>query len=98
MTDKAPLISPSVGRVVWFHPAPTKEPAPTLAAIIAAVNPDGSINLMVISAGGDPHGERNVFLWAGDDDAKRPVGAYAEWMPYQKSVARGDIPATKHAT
>ena len=27
-----------------------------------------------------------------------PAGAYAEWMPYQKAVAAGQVPPTLHAT
>ena len=88
-------ITPTVGRVVWFHPRRDDNIArnPTyphhndpLAAHIAAVISPSIVNLMVIDAKGMPHGYEGVFLHDGQSDA--PVnGDWCEWMPYQKGQA-----------
>lgn len=86
------MIEPTVGRVVWYHPAesevgehglvPSDQP---LAAVVAYVHSDTIINLMIIEANGVTHARTEVTLIQGDD--KAPEGAFAEWMPYQKGQA-----------
>lgn len=53
------------------------------------------VNLAVFNANGGVMGFTGVPLWQGDGEP--PVGEYAEWMPYQKQVAAGVIPAVLHA-
>lgn len=85
-------IEPTVGCVVWYRPA-SDEDGPhgqhkgdqPLAAHVAAVNDDGTINLMVIEQSGTPFGRTAVPLVQEGDNI--PPGAYAEWMPYQKGQA-----------
>ncbi len=96
------MITPTVGRVVWYRPAPTEtitgnDGAQPLAAIIAHVWSDTCVNLAVIDANGAMTNRTSVFLYQGDD-YPRPSSQFAEWMPYQKAVAAGDIPPAKHAT
>jgi hypothetical protein len=90
------VITPTVGRVVWYHRGARSgftghhyEDQP-LAAHVAYVNDDGSINLMVIDAHGTPFAVRNVPLVQDGgvvpDDAAAGPG-WAEWMPYQKGQA-----------
>ena len=85
------MISPTVGRVVWFHPGSgdriMRYPDQPLAAHIAHVWSDTNVNLMVIDADGACCSRTSIFLM---QDGGRPVSsgeAYCEWMPYQKGQA-----------
>ena len=89
-------IDPTVGRVVWYHRGARAgftghhyEDQP-LAAHVAYVNADGTVNLMVVSAHGVPFGVMNVPLVQDGEpvpaDAEFSAG-WAEWMPYQKGQA-----------
>lgn len=90
------MIKPTIGRVVWYwvaKPSPQQQP---LAAIVANVIDDGHVNLSVFDAEGNQRGETNVPLV--QEEGVEVVGShYCEWMPYQKAVAAGVIPAVKHA-
>lgn len=93
------MISPTVGRVVWYHPGPEdpwgSKSDEVQAAIIAAVFSDTEVNLMVITPNGEPYQRQHVTLHQEGNEA--PANGYAEWMPYQKQVASGQIPPTLHA-
>jgi hypothetical protein len=84
------MITPTVGRVVWYCPGP-EDPTPIfrdepLAAHIARVKNDRLVNLLVIRADGVTYGRHDVVLLQDGD--KRPrEGRYCEWMPYQKGQA-----------
>lgn len=94
-------IDPTVGRVVWFHP-PTNstkhgfEPHAVCAAQIARVLPNGRVNLGVLDGNGENHSMTDVPL-IQEGDEKPANGYYAEWMPYQKSVAKGETAPVLHA-
>jgi hypothetical protein len=92
------MIKPTIGRIVLYHPpfvpdSGTNEE--TCASIVVAVHSDEIVNLAVFDSVGNLHPHLTVFLFQGEGD--RPAGAYAEWMPYQKAVAAGNIPPTLHA-
>jgi len=94
-------IDPTVGRMILFHPPsnsanPTFAPSATCAAIIAAVLPDDRLNLAVFDSNGAVHSMEKVPLIQEGDDAPAD-GYYAEWMPYQKSVAKGETAPVLHA-
>ena len=76
-------IQPTVGRVVWYNPDSIKHPEARLAAHVASVIDEDTVNLMVIDEFGEPHSTRNVHLVHEGDC---PV-ACCEWMPYQKGQA-----------
>jgi hypothetical protein len=87
-------ITPTVGRVVYYAPhanvgsAGFHEPAAgaPLAAIVAAVHDDGTLNLSVFDAQGFPHSRLDVPLV--DEWGEGPKGGnYAYWMPYQLAQA-----------
>lgn len=92
------MIHPSVGRVVWYHPG-QGDPGPDpqgqpLAAIVTHVWSDTCVNLAVFDTNGIPYNRTSVYLHQGDVAVSgRP---YAEWMPYQKKVAKGEIEPTLH--
>lgn len=85
------MISPTAGRIVWYHPAKTEMlahalPYPTpLAAIVAYVWDDRMVNLTVFDANGAMHAKTSVKLVQDGDE--RPTGSYCEWMPFQKGQA-----------
>lgn len=94
-------IDPTVGRSIWFYPQSnstnsTFAPGATCAAIIAAVLPDDRLNLAVFDSNGAAHSMEGVPLIQEGDEAPAD-GYYAEWMPYQKSVAKGETAPVVHA-
>jgi hypothetical protein len=85
-------IDPTVGKTVWFNPAYNSTnsafaPATVCAAIVAAVLPDGRVNLAVFDANGASHSMEKVPL-VQDGEASPENGYYAEWIP------EGGKPAT----
>ena len=85
------MITPTVGRVVWFHPGrgfagcPAGEGIP-LAALIARVWSDTCINIGGFDANGMPFAATSVWLLQDGNDVPTE-GHWAEWMPYQKGQA-----------
>ena len=79
------MIKPTIGRVVWFHPAGSTPEEQPLVAIIAHVWSDTCINLAVFDTNGVASNQTSIFLFQGDGE--RPSSLYAEWMPYQQGQA-----------
>ena len=86
------MIKPTIGRVVWYHPI--EHHAQPYAAMVSYVHSDSVINLGGFTPNGIPFSGTSVFLWDGEGEA--PQGPYAEWVPYQKQVAAGQIAPTLH--
>jgi hypothetical protein len=88
------MITPTVGRVVWYHPVVSEEmlhSLPTimnqpLAAIVAGVWSDTCVNLAVFDANGNAHSRTSVLL-VQDGEPIPGAGNWCEWMPYQKGQA-----------
>jgi hypothetical protein len=78
------MITPTVGRVVWFRERDDRGMQP-YAAIIAYVHSDTKVNLMVIEPDGTTWGCENVELLQDNYNAADDV--WCEWMPYQKGQA-----------
>lgn len=78
------MISPSIGRVVWYYTNPRE--AQANAAIVTYVWNDRMINLVVFDANGVPRSETSVDLLQ-DDEKPSGQSRWAEWMPYQKGQA-----------
>lgn len=90
------IIQPTVGRVVWYHPAASQrikgQPDDQLcAAIVVYVWGDRMVNLTVMTPNGAPYGVTSVTLVQDGDTA--PLERYCEWMPYQKAVVKTAAPA-----
>lgn len=90
------MIKPTVGRIVNYWPSHLDlEPIPVpftyypgshpCAAQIAFVWSDTCVNLSIVDHAGVLHSRTSVPLYHGD--GPRPVGAYCEWMDYQKGQA-----------
>lgn len=94
-------IDPTVGRVVLFHPPSNStkagfEPNAICAAQIAKVLPDGRLNLGVLDGNGAHHSMTEVPL-IQEGEPPPENGYFAEWMAYQKSVAKGETAPVLHA-
>jgi hypothetical protein len=92
------MIKPTIGRIVWYHPAFAADSGTneaTRAAIVCYVHSDTCVNLAIFDLDGSYHSKTEVELYQGDGGT--PGSEYAEWMPYQKSVAAGEISPTLHA-
>jgi hypothetical protein len=75
-------MKPTIGRIVWYHPAPSV----THAAKIAHVHSDTCVNLAVVDTNGVAYNKTSVLLV--NDNVERPTGGnFCEWMPYQKRQA-----------
>lgn len=94
MNTPNPIILPSIGRVVWFHPSPNsgetnfathQADGVPYAAIVAHVWSPSLVNLAVLDANGVPHSRTSVVLI--QDGVPQPADAFCEWMPYQKGQA-----------
>ncbi|MES2247592.1 MAG: DUF2829 domain-containing protein [Pseudomonadota bacterium] len=102
MTEPNPIIIPTIGRVVWYRPAPRTgssgfsphhTPNTPYAAIVACVWNDALVNLSVFDANGTPHSRTSVALIQAGQEPPTD-NAYCEWMPFQKGqAARQDAAA-----
>lgn len=99
------MITPTNGRIVWYTPAShgdghppiiQHDPLVPLAAMVVHVWGDRMVNLVVFDSDGYPHRRTSVVLLQ-DDDPKPEGGRFCAWMPYQKSVAKGEIAPNLHA-
>jgi hypothetical protein len=87
------MITPTVGRVVWYRPSEWdvgqgmatdyKQP---FVALVAYVHTDHLVNLVVWDHNGTFFSRAEVRLKQGDEILPDNSG-YAEWMPYQKGQA-----------
>lgn len=95
------MISPTVGRKVWYRPCPAdiegqggnskmevngNEP---LDATVVAVWGDRCINIAVLDIYAGLHERRSVTL-IQEGDTPPSTGRYAQWMPYQTAQAKKD--------
>jgi hypothetical protein len=80
------MIKPSIGRIVWFHPA-NHASEQQCAAIITYVHEDNLINIAAFSPEGAYEAFQNVYL-VQDEELPPASSSYAQWMPYQKAVAK----------
>lgn len=82
------MITPTVGRIVWFTPARNSyvmHRDQPLAAIVAYVHSDHMINIAYWDANGMFNSATSVPLI--QDNETKPADFYCEWMPYQKGQA-----------
>lgn len=89
------MITPTVGRIVLYFEA--SRPAQPLAALVAAVNVDGTLNLAYADSTGEMFAVQSVYLKQDGVTPPAKLIDWAEWMPYQKAVAAGTIPPALHA-
>lgn len=82
------MISPSIGRIVWYHPhISERDPnAQPLAAIVAKVISDRIVTLGVFRGDGTSFAAQSVPLLQDGDEIDLEK-AFCEWMPFQKGQA-----------
>lgn len=78
------MITPTVGRIVWYHP---KEGDPgydgsnvPLAAVVCFVHSAIMVNLAIFDRNGHRYARTSVTLWQGLP-GEGPQYGYAEWPP-----------------
>ena len=85
------MISPTVGRVVWFWPTGLTKTEQPWAALVTFVHDDHRINVGGFNANGEPFAMTSVRLLQDDDPSTAPC---ATWMPYQKGQAANVLRCT----
>lgn len=96
------MITPTIGRKVWFRHNGVKVGAPfgvpqpkvldstaPMDATVVYVHSDRKVNLLVVDHIGNTYPVQNVLMLQGDESFT-PVEVYCEWMDYQKSQAEKD--------
>ncbi len=82
------MISPTIGRVVWYYPVghiPGEQPQ---VALIAHVWSETCVNLAIFDGNGIPYAKPPTSVLLVQDGNERPGGGnFCEWMPYQKGQA-----------
>ena len=97
------MITPTIGRQVWFHHGGNyphvKALGPIFAATIVHVWDDRCINIAALDSDGMLFGVQQVALIQDTGDSNiNVVNPFATWMPYQKAVASGQQAPTLHET
>lgn len=92
------MIIPTIGRVVLVRNrhANVRKDYPE-AATVAFVHNDRLINVSGVDHDGMLFAMHSLQL-VQEEDAAPTDAPYAEWMPYQKAVAKGEIAPVLHAT
>lgn len=94
------MIVPTIGRVVWYFPDDydikirgmhSLDRAHPFAADVVFVHSDTCVNLKVHDHTGHSYNRGSVPINV------EGISPRAEWMPYQKAVAGGEIKPTLHA-
>lgn len=95
------VITPTIGRRVWYWPSDYDQvdsassainvcdPAQACDAGVVMVHGDRLVNLSVTDHLGHTHRRLSVVL-IQEGDALPPGGGYATWMPYQQGQAKKD--------
>jgi len=89
------MITPTIGRVVWFQPAKSADqPLRTqpFSASVAYVHGDRCINVGYFDQNGVAHNACSVTLLQ-DDEVGNACGHFAQWMPYQTAQAKKEAAA-----
>jgi hypothetical protein len=84
------VMKPTVGRVVWYYTglAEKQRLVQPRAATVAYVQSDKLVNLTISNPNGGTYGMIDVYFY--HEGETEPVGAFAEWMPYQLQQAKKD--------
>lgn len=77
------MIQPTVGRMILFRAPSSSKP---LAATVAAVNDDGTINIGYLDSIGAHHSSQFIRI-IEPGDTVGPEEHWCEWMPFQLGQA-----------
>ena len=81
------MITPTVGRIMWYWPVKDQRGDQPLAAIVAHVWGNDMVNLCVFDQNGTPSSRTSVPIVQDGSPYIAGDSPYAEWMPYQKGQA-----------
>ncbi|MCC6172091.1 MAG: hypothetical protein IT481_08685 [Gammaproteobacteria bacterium] len=87
------MITPTVGRVMWYRPGEQlgalvqHDAAQPMVAHVCYVWNDNLVNLLVIDHAGVRHARTSVPVVQGGSPYTAGPSPYCEWMPYQKGQA-----------
>lgn len=83
------MISPTIGRVVWYHPPGMKIEAQPYPGLICHVHSDTCVNVGGFDHNGVPFKDTSVLLLQEPGTYGNPGGgSWCEWMPYQIGQAK----------
>jgi hypothetical protein len=81
------MITPTIGRQVWYWPRTPEPHEQPCAATVAYVHDERHVTLQVVDHEGRARPESNVLLRQPEDLAPLD-GEYCEWMPFQVGQAK----------
>lgn len=81
------MITPTIGRKVWFFPGQQNNDNREQDATVIDVHGDRCVSLYVVNRGGTATTARSITL-VQDGDMAPPIGQYCTWMPYQVGQAK----------
>lgn len=93
------IISPTVGRVMWFWPNESRTQSPRIpvidfvqpcCALVTFVHGDdsGKVNLSVVDHYGEARAMRDVLVVQDGESKPEPGTPFVSWMPYQIGQAK----------
>lgn len=83
------IITPTVGRVVWFYRKGASLTEQPLAAIVSHVWSDTCVNLAIFDANGNAMVNPPTSVLLVQEGAEIPSGGhFCKWMPYQVGQAK----------
>jgi hypothetical protein len=89
------MITPTIGRVMWYWPEKSERDTLPLACMVTNVWNDNLVNLVVFTANGIPFGAYSVPVVQDGSPYTAGDSPYAEWMPYQIGQAKKHEGETK---
>jgi hypothetical protein len=82
------MITPTIGRVVWYYPKGMQHTSQPHPALICYVWSDMMVNVGGFDSNGVPFADTSVLLLQDEGSYGNPGGgSWACWMPYQKGQA-----------
>jgi hypothetical protein len=87
-TKESSMITPTIGRIVWYWEGDRKETDQPRAAIVVYVWTDRMVNLAVFDSNGVLYNRTSVRLVQDEGERVADSVPYAEWMPFQIGQAK----------
>ena len=78
------MITPSLGRIVLFHPFPEVDRLPYYqphVAIVTFVHSDRAVNLAVFNSSGGSYSRENIPFLQDAENPQKGTREWAEWAP-----------------
>jgi len=89
------MITPTIGRVMWYWPVAGRRGAQPYASIVTYVHNDHMVNLVAFTTDGSPFPVQSIAIIQDGSPYTADDLPYAEWMPYQIGQAKKHERETK---